>query len=86
MPDKVMCQDEDGDISEAQVRNGLEFTETIYGPTREKKTTECVWIVDWKSWIYFAIYADGKTTKEEFKKQAKKALMKKMQKQFDDFV
>jgi len=65
--------------------NGFSFSEQIQGPNREKTTAEHLWIIDYRTWIYFAIDRNkNKTiTKKEFKKQAKEALMKGIQKQFD---
>ena len=92
MPDqpyKLICEDKDGNISEVKERNGLHFHEEIIGPDRLKETTEKIWTVDWKTWIYYSRNAainKENITQAEFIKQAKTALMEEIKKQFDDFV
>lgn len=84
-----MCQNKDGNISEVKERNGLQFTEEIIGPDRLKETTEKIWTVDWKTWIYISVNAANNKeniTQAEFIKSAKIELMKEIQKQFDNFV
>lgn len=86
-PFKLVCEDIDG-IHETTSRNGLEFQEWIEGPTRLKETTQKMWMVDLKTWIYFAVDANKypNMTQNQFIKEAKEKLMEKIQKQFDDFV